>query len=112
MCSTAPNPQHYSECICEQCEKHQTGFFAQRNFLAGDDDARLRRHARLEQLVGVGHRERELIHVLSVGRWRKLLDTSSDLPDVIDSAGELRLLLQPGAVVVYALEHEEESVHE
>jgi hypothetical protein len=39
MCSTAPNPQHYSECICEHCEKHQTGFFAQRNFLAGDDDA-------------------------------------------------------------------------
>ena len=39
MCSTAPNPQHYSECICEYCEKHQTGFFAQRNFLAGDDDA-------------------------------------------------------------------------
>lgn len=63
-------------------------------------------------LLHFGHRERELIHVLSVGRWRKLLDTSSDLPDVIDSAGELRLLLQPGAVVVYALEHEEESVHE
>jgi hypothetical protein len=39
MCSTAPNPQHYSECICEHCEKHQTGFFAQRNFLAGDDAA-------------------------------------------------------------------------
>ena len=39
MCSTAPNPQHYSECICEHCEKHQTGFFAQRKFLAVDDDA-------------------------------------------------------------------------
>lgn len=39
MCSTTPNPQHYSECICEHCEKHQTGFFAQRNFLAGDDAA-------------------------------------------------------------------------
>ena len=39
MCSAAPNPQHYSECLCEHCEKHQTGFFAQRNFLAGDDDA-------------------------------------------------------------------------
>ena len=39
MCSTAPNPQHYSECICEHCEKHQTGSFAQQKFIAGDDDA-------------------------------------------------------------------------
>ena len=31
--------KHYPECVCEHCEKHQTGFFAQRNFLAGDDDA-------------------------------------------------------------------------
>ena len=31
--------KHYPECVCEHCEKHQTGFFAQRNFLAGDDQA-------------------------------------------------------------------------
>ena len=36
--STAAH-KHYPECVCEHCEKHQTGFFAQRNFLAGDDEA-------------------------------------------------------------------------
>jgi hypothetical protein len=36
--STAAH-KHYPECVCVHCEKHQTGFFAQRNFLAGDDDA-------------------------------------------------------------------------
>ena len=37
--STAAH-KHYPECVCEHCEKHRTGFFAQRNFLAGDDQAR------------------------------------------------------------------------
>jgi hypothetical protein len=37
MCTAAH--KHYPECVCEHCEKHQTGFFAQRNFLAGDDEA-------------------------------------------------------------------------
>ena len=37
MCTAAH--KHYPECVCEHCEKHQTGFFAQRNFLAGDDAA-------------------------------------------------------------------------
>ena len=66
-----------------------------------DDNQVVKNDNQVVILLHFGKSERAVSHALPEGRWHKLLDTTDALPAWFDSIGELQLILQPGAVVVY-----------